>query len=259
MVAVRRNATTANRRSDPNAAIRAARVVSSSMATGGGTDAVATTTGFSALSEPVRRHVLELARRRRYEPGSLLLRQGDDATSLLVIESGRAAVRFGTPTGESVILAVLGPGEVVGELGLLDPGHERTASVEAIDEVVAWALRHHAFDALRRRHLEIDDFVLTVMARQVQRLTRLVAEALYVPAEQRVVRRLHEAAQAFADARPGAVVVPLTQEELAQLAGTSRPTANQALQKLERRRLVRIGRGRVEVLDMRRLGELGGW
>jgi CRP-like cAMP-binding protein len=234
-------------------------MVSSTMAGGGARDAAASVASFAMLSEPVRREVLEAARRRWYEPGSLLLRQGDDAASLLVIQSGRASVRFGTPDGDSVILAVIGSGDVVGELGLLDSGHERTASVTAIDEVVAWSLRHEAFEALRRRHVEVDDFLLMAMARQVQRLTRLVAEALYVPAEQRVARRLLEAADAF-DSHAGApIVVPLTQDELAQLAGTSRPTANQALQKLERRGLVSISRGRVQVLDMRGLRDRGGW
>jgi CRP-like cAMP-binding protein len=215
--------------------------------------------GFLAtLPEGVRRRVLESARRRRYEAGSLLVRQGDDAMSLLIVESGRVAVRFGTPQGETVTLAVLGPGEVVGELGLVDPGHERTASVVAIDDVIAWGLRHETFDRLRREHLEVDDFLLGVMARQVQRLTRLVAEALYLPADQRVARRLHEAATAFGDGATTGIVVPLTQDELAHLAGTSRPTANQALQKLERRGLVRVARGRVEVLDMAGLRARGG-
>lgn len=217
---------------------------------------------FATLPEHVRAAVLGVARRRRYEAGSLLLRQGDDALSLLVIESGRVAVRFGTPTGESVILAVIGAGEVVGELGLVDPGHERTASVVAVDDVVAWALRHDAVARVRRQHAGVDDFLLTVMARQVRRLTRMVAEALYVPAEQRVARRLSEAAEAFAE--PGAaadavVTVPLTQEELAQLAGTTRPTANQALKNLERRHLLRVARGRVELLDVPGLRARGGW
>ncbi|MGF1647518.1 MAG: Crp/Fnr family transcriptional regulator [Kineosporiaceae bacterium] len=217
---------------------------------------------FADLPDPVRAAVLGAARRRRYEGGSLLLRQGDDALSLLVIESGRIAVRFGTPTGESVILAVMGAGEVVGELGLVDPGHERTASVVAIDDVVAWALRHDSVEHLRREHTGVDDFLLAVMARQVRRLTLMVAEALYVPAEQRVARRLSEAADAFAE--PGAgpdagVTVPLTQEELAHLAGTSRSTANQALKSLERRHLVRVARGRVELLDVSGLRARGGW
>jgi CRP-like cAMP-binding protein len=212
---------------------------------------------FATLPAQVRDAVLGAARRRRYEAGSLVLRQGDDALSLLIIESGRVAVRFGTPGGESVILAVMGPGEVVGELGLVDPGHERTATVSAIDDVVAWALRHDVFDQVRREHLEVDDLLLAAMARQVQRLTRLVAEALYVPAEQRVARRLSELAEAFGGGS-GPVTVPLTQEEVAQLAGTSRPTANQAIKKLERRRLVRVGRGRLELLDVPGLRARGG-
>ncbi|MGF1664553.1 MAG: Crp/Fnr family transcriptional regulator [Kineosporiaceae bacterium] len=217
---------------------------------------------FGSLPGRVRSAILGAARRRRYEAGSLLLRQGDDALSLLVIESGQVAVRFSTPVGESVILAVMGPGEVVGELGLVDPGHERTASVVAVDDVVAWALRHDAFQRVRREHAGVDDFLLAVMARQVRRLTRMVAEALYVPAEQRVARRLSEAADAFAQPgdRPDAVVtVPLTQDELAHLAGTSRPTANQALKSLERRHLVRVARGRVELLDVAGLRARGGW
>lgn len=212
----------------------------------------------AALPETGRDAVLGAAKPRVYRDRDTLIRQGDEARSLFMIESGRVVIRFDTPAGDSLLLGILGPGDVFGEVGLLDGRSERSASAQAVGEVVVRVLRQEDFDRLRRTNPDVNDFVMLAMARQVQRLTRLVAEALYVPVERRVARRLYEVARAFAG-ETWPVVVPLTQEELAQLAGTTRPTANQALKKLESVGVLRLSRGRVELLDGRTLRERCGW
>ena len=78
--------------------------------------------------------------------------------------------------------------------------------------------------------------------------TRHLLDALYVPAEIRLLRRLVELTDSFS--RPdGTCVIPLTQEDLASMAGTSRPTANRVLKAAEAKGVLVIGRGRVEILD----------
>ena len=69
-------------------------------------------------------------------------------------------------------------------------------------------------------------------------------EALYVPVEQRVLRRVDELARLYAEPE-----IPLTQEEIAELAGTLRATVNAVLGDAQERGLVKLGRGRVYVLD----------
>jgi CRP/FNR family cyclic AMP-dependent transcriptional regulator len=204
---------------------------------------------LDVLPEPGRDHVLRVARRRQFSRGEPILRQGDQAASLYIVETGRLSVRLIGSEGESVILGVMGPGEVVGEMGVLVSRHQRTASVQAIDEVVVRVLRKEDFDRLRRQHAEVNDFLLQVLARRADRLGRLLIEAHHLPVDQRLARRLLEVGRLFVGERMP-VVLPLTQDEVAQLAGTTRPTANQVLKRFEADGVVRLVRGRVELHDI---------
>ncbi len=210
---------------------------------------------LDVLPEPGRDEVLRAARRRTVRRGEVLLRQGDQATSLYIVETGRLSVRLVGADGESVILGVMGPGEVAGEMGVLLRPQERTASIEAVDDVVVRVLDRDDFHRLRRQHPAVNDFLLQVLARRADRLSRLVIEAHHLPVEQRLARRLLEVGRLFAGERMP-VVLPLTQDEVAQLTGTTRPTANQVLKRLEADGVVRLVRGRVELLDIAALRRL---
>jgi len=204
---------------------------------------------LEVLPEPGRELVLSSARRIRFDRGQTILNQGSASATLLIIESGRVSIHLLTSAGENVILAVMGPGEVLGEMGLVIPTGERTASVRAIDEVTIRALRRESFDELRRNHPSVNDFLMHLLAARADRLSRLVVEAYHVPVEQRVARRLLEVGRLFAtELLP--VAIPLTQDEVAQLAGTRRPTANQILRGFQDAGFLRLARGRVELLDI---------
>ncbi len=195
---------------------------------------------------------MALAQPRTWVRGSLLTRDGEDALSLLVLTRGHVLVRISTELGDRVALAVLGPGDVLGEVGLLSSRRARTADVEALETVSALALHHEDFDRVRRQNPVVDDFVMELMAQRIDRLSHRVAEAYHVPVQQRVARRLHEVGRLYA-VGPGPVQVPLTQQDIAGLAGATRPTVNAVLRSLERDGVIRLARGRTELLDLAEL------
>jgi CRP-like cAMP-binding protein len=141
---------------------------------------------------------------------------------------------------------VLGPGDFFGEQALLGPRHERTASVIALEPVETLSMDGARFDKLRRTNPSVEHLLVEVLAAQVRRLTAHLLEALYLPAEQRTLRRLLELLGRYAGGTP--IVVPITQEDLATMAGTTRPTVNRVLRRMERAGAVRLSRGRIEVL-----------
>ncbi len=206
-------------------------------------------TMMDVLPETGRDVVLATGRLRRFSRGETIASQGDSAAALYIIESGRVAIRLVGSSGDMVILSLMGAGEVAGEMGILSPRSERTATIHAIDEVTLRSLRKEDFDALRRQHPEVNDFLLQVLARRADQLSRRVIEASYLSVDKRVARRLLEIGRLFAGDRMP-VVVPLTQDEIAQLAGTTRPTANQVLKRLENDKVVRLVRGRIHLLDI---------
>jgi CRP-like cAMP-binding protein len=94
----------------------------------------------------------------------------------------------------------------------------------------------------------VAELLFVALAARVRRLSDLLVEALYLPADARVLRRLGELVEAYG-ADDGGVVIPLTQEEVAGLAGTSRATVNRVLRDAERRGELELRRGRVVVRD----------
>jgi CRP/FNR family transcriptional regulator, cyclic AMP receptor protein len=145
-------------------------------------------------------------------------------------------------------LLVLGPGDFFGELVLISPEAGRNGSAVALDATETLTLHRDQLDALRRENPTIDRFLLDAMAKEIRRMSTLLSEALYLPVEKRVWRRLLEVARTYGADGPD-LVVPLTQEDLAGLAGTTRPSANKALRAIEKAGYISMSRGEIRVLD----------
>lgn len=200
------------------------------------------------LAEEDRRAVMVRMGRRSYRKDDTLFHEGDPGDSLHLIDKGRVAIRAATRSGDAAILAVLGRGDSFGEQALLSPTARRTASVVALEPVETRVLMRTDFDELRRQQPSVERFLVEVLAAQVRRLSTHLLEALYLPVEARVVRRLADLAAVYAT-EAATVEIPLRQDDLASIAGTTRSTANRVLQQLVDDEIVALARGRIVILD----------
>jgi CRP-like cAMP-binding protein len=196
------------------------------------------------LEDPVRREVLAVAAWRRFDRGVVLFHEGEAGGSLYVLMRGRVAVRVTTPDGDTATLNVIGPGAAFGELSLLEPATMRTATVQAIEPVQTLVLRQADFERLRRSYPSVDRLLVDYLAAQVRRLSERLTEALCFEARTRVLRRLLDLDSVF-DSGP----VPVTQEEISTMAGTTRPTVNRVMQDLAETGIIELRRGRFVVVD----------
>ncbi len=204
--------------------------------------------------------MLASTRRRTFRRGEVVVHEGDPSDSLHLVAAGRLAVQVSTARGDSAIVNVLGRGDHFGEVSLLDgtgtdarPPH-RTATVVALEAAETLSLSASAFAELRHRHPRVQEIVGTALARRVEELSAKLVEALYAGLDQRIHRRLVELAAIYAEpGQPPPVVIPLTQDQLAELVGAARPSVNQVLQRLVVQEVVELGRGRVVVRDLRAL------
>jgi CRP-like cAMP-binding protein len=203
--------------------------------------------------EEVRR-LLSVARRRTFRKGEVVFHRGDPADSLHLISKGRFKVQVMTPLGDQATVGIRGPGDSFGEMAIVGSGAKRSATVEALEAGETFCVVETEFARLRREHQGVNQLLIDFLANEVRMLNERLLEALYVPVERRVVRRLVELARLYG-ADGGEVVIPLTQDELADLAGTSRPTANQVLRALHDKGLVELGRGRTVVPDVEALAD----
>lgn len=195
------------------------------------------------------RELLSVARRRTFRRGEVVFHRDDPADSLHLIVKGRFAIRVMTPLGDQVTITVRGPGESFGEMALVGGGARRSATVEALEAAETFAVYQAEFDRLRAEHPSVTEILVAFLANEVRMLNGRLLEALYVPVERRVLRRIDELARLYGPGSNGTLEIPLTQEEIADLAGTSRATANAVLRDAQERGLVRLSRGRVEVVD----------
>ena len=183
------------------------------------------------------------ARRRRFARQEVLFHEGDPATTVHLVAKGRIAIRVTTPQGDVATVDIVLEGDVVGELALLSPGRRRGATAIAMEPTETLSIDEATFSGLRRDDPAVSEFLVQLLAARVHRLTDRLLEALYLPAEARLWRRILELSDVYGD------VVPLTQEDLAELAGTTRATVNRALRREEKLGTIALGRGRVSVVD----------
>jgi CRP-like cAMP-binding protein len=215
------------------------------------------------LPESDVQQVISIARRRRFGRGEVIFHEGDPADTLHLIIKGRVAVRVQTSLGDAAILAVLGRSEMFGELALLGGDQRRSATIAALEATETHSIHQMDFERLRREHPDLVNSVLiAILSNQVRRLSAQLLEALHVPADKRVRRRLLAVAEVYAqgesdDAPLDGTVVPLTQDDLADLAGTSRATVNRVLREEEERGAVRLDRGRTTILEASTLERRG--
>lgn len=201
------------------------------------------------LSDQERRQVLATARRRQFARGEVLFHEGDPADTVHFIAEGRVMARRTSPMGDSVAFRVIGPGRALGDVAVGSSDRRRSSTVTALEPTTTLSLSFAEFKRLCAEHPGIQAQLATLLAARVKRLSDHLLEALFLPTDRRIVRRLLDLCDQYGAPAEHRVVIPLTQTEIAELAGATRPSANRILRRLESRGLVRLGRGQVEVLD----------
>lgn len=197
------------------------------------------------LPPEARRRLLAAGRLREFARKEIIFHEGDPGDTLHLVRRGHVAVRITTPLGDVATLTVLGPGQTFGELALLDAAARRSATCLALERTETWSLHRDQIVGLRLQNTAVDRFLVDLLAGYVRRLSEHLVQALYLLADQRVALRLLDLAEIYRG-RPD---IPITQDEVASLAGTSRATVNRVLGELEQAGALRVARGRITVLD----------
>jgi CRP/FNR family transcriptional regulator, cyclic AMP receptor protein len=208
---------------------------------------------FSELSEPELERISRVAVARSFPKGVRVFHEGDHSDSCYIVRSGDLRVTREHSDGRAIALATLGPGDIFGELAMLD-GEARSASVEALTDSELLALPAGDVRALLRGNAEITVKLVIALTRRLRETNERISRQSFQTVPSRVAGVLSQliAEEAPVEGREG-VTVRMTQADLAQLAGTSRESVSRFLATLERASVVRCGRGRVTVLEPRRL------
>jgi CRP-like cAMP-binding protein len=224
---------------------------------GGGASVTAVTVRYrrrvrSDVFASVPRHELRLAgRRRTFTRDETVFHRDDPGDSVHHVISGRFAARIVTPLGETATLAVYGPGEVFGLLAVLAGPGRRTATMIALEPAETIAIPGSRLTELRAQYPAIGVAIEALLTEQLATTSDRLVEALYTPVNIRVRARLRALAELYRTGPDEAVVVPLSQEHLAGLAGTTRETVNRILNDEVARGSVLLARRRITVFPER--------
>jgi len=196
---------------------------------------------FGELHDSALRELAQVCLQRTYRRGQFLWYEGDSGDYLVVIVRGLVKVTVTSPRGDEMLLVTLGPSEVVGELSVIDGG-ARSASVVALTPTTGIVIGRAPLIALMQRSPELLDVLLRSMGALVRRLTERATDLVFLDLAARVAKLLlREAERRSGEQQQGALVdLGLTQTELAQMVGASRPAVNRVLQSLAARGLISI-------------------
>jgi CRP/FNR family transcriptional regulator len=205
---------------------------------------------FSALGEAELTRIAEVAVPRRFEPGEVIFREGDESDTCYVVRSGHARAVREHSDGRSITLANFGPGDIFGELAMFD-SERRSATVESLDAMEAIAILGPDMRRLLGLHSDIAVKLVIGLGRRLRETNERLTRQSFQTVQSRVASVLAElvAAAQAEGAGEADVLITSTQADLAQLAGSSRESASRFLAVLERAGIITQGRGRLTVHD----------
>lgn len=188
--------------------------------------------------------------------GEVLFYEGEPGNDLFMILEGKIKLGHASADGRESLMAVLGPGEMFGELSLFDPG-PRTSTAKALTETHALRLSNEQLMPWIAGRPEVAASLLQALARRLRRTNEAMADLVFSDVPGRVAKALMELGEKFGTLTPNGLLVThdLTQEELAQLVGASRETVNKALADFSQRGWITLESRQVLILDVDRLGK----
>jgi CRP-like cAMP-binding protein/class 3 adenylate cyclase len=206
---------------------------------------------FAGLPPKVTIALRQRVRRRSFPAGTYLTREGEPADSLFVIERGLVRVSRTSRQGRELVLGLVGAGEMLGELGVLEASGTQAADAVAVEATSCVALGRDDLRALVRATPELGLRLLATLVDQIHGKDEELAEVAFLDLPGRLAHKLLQLADRHGEPVAGGVriAVRVPQSELAAMVGSSRENVNRALGRFVTAGAVAIDRGSITILD----------
>lgn len=212
---------------------------------------------FEELPERDLEKIASLGTRKVFSKGSIILMEDEVGSALFIIIDGKVKVSRLDETGKEVILSILGPGEVFGEMSLLD-GLKRSATVSAIADTEVLIIYRDDFLNLLNNHPQIAISLLRELAMRLRKADMQIKSLSLKDAEGRIGCVLIMLADDLGKMYKGQVIVEgiPTQQELANMAGTSRETVSRVLTRFQKKGLIKIEGKTLIILEYEKMKQM---
>src|SRR4051812_5531179 len=197
---------------------------------------------FAGLGEEAVEAIAGLCVRRSLATEEVLFLKGDPGDALYAVRRGQIRIATGTRSGKRLTLNLLGPGDVFGEVALLD-GRPRTADAVAVERSELFMVRRRDFLGLLEGRPSVAIRFIELLCDRIRWMSERMEEASFLPLEARLARRLLALSEDYG------AEINVSQEELAIFVGATRESVNRQLRSWKQRGLVDLGRSRIHILD----------
>jgi CRP/FNR family transcriptional regulator, cyclic AMP receptor protein len=186
--------------------------------------------------------------KRRVPRGAMIFAKGDRGNGLMAVLRGSVRISVPTLDGREVVLNLIQPGEVFGEMALLD-GQPRSADATATEDCELMVIDRRDFIPFAHNRPEVAIKLLEILCGRLRRTNEQVEDVMFMSLPVRLAKLIVKLTKINEhDARPAKLTV--TQRELSQMIGMSRESTNKQLRAWEKRRWLRLERGTLTVLDV---------
>ena len=207
---------------------------------------------FRGLSSATLDQIARLGVRRTIERDAVIFAQSDPGDALYGVMTGRVRISASTAAGKEMFLNIMEPGDIFGEIALLD-GRPRSAAATAMSTSELFVVTREQFLGLLAREPQLVDHLLQLLCGRLRWVSGFAEESALLSVPARLARRLLSLGKLHGHETRAGIELKVSQEEVARFLGLSRQIVNQYLQYWKAQRWVDLGRGRIMILDARAL------
>jgi CRP-like cAMP-binding protein len=212
---------------------------------------------FSQFQPDELNRLVSFLRVTHYPARRILFRKGDPGTNMMVVLQGRVQICTRSAEGKEFVVNIINPGEVFGEIALLD-GSDRTADAVTMDACELMVLERRDFVPFLKSHPDACMRLLEVLCQKLRWTTGVLEAALFLEGPSRLARILVHLARLYGQpVRDGVQLhIRLSQQQLANMVGMSRESINKQLGHWRDDGIVAIEDGRITITDLDALQEI---
>jgi CRP/FNR family transcriptional regulator, cyclic AMP receptor protein len=207
---------------------------------------------LARLSSEDRKALAGRARARSFKAGATIFSEGEPGDALYVVVEGHVRIVISSDTGDETTVAVLGPGQVVGDQALLDGGQRSATAVAAIATKTLVVTRE-MFTEWLMEHPAAAIAIMETLSQRLRRMNQQMLDMVSLDLTHRLAKQLISLASVYDIAlQPGNAPVRLqiTQSDLASMLGVSRESVNKQINAFSRQGYVTLSRGAITIQDM---------
>jgi len=210
---------------------------------------------FAGLDAEITKRLSSYASMKHVKHGQAVFCKGDLGTSMFLVVEGIVKINVPSEDGKDALFTLLKRGDIFGEIALLDGG-PRTATATAIRDCDLMIIERRDFFPVQRSYPELAIRIIEVLCSRLRRTSEQVEDIVFLDVSSRLAKILIHLSRSERSA--ASRTIDITQRELGQLIGTSRESTNKQLREWERRKWIRLERGKVVLMQPAQLAALSG-